>query len=81
MRKMVDIKKIVSDELIRTNASTDSLKLWEDLFSLYSQGGPEAMESYVEEKIKGIKSALRIEKKAVKEVAPKIKKPKRKKRS
>jgi len=74
---MTDIKKIVSDELRNMHASDDSLKLWEGIFKLYTEGGQEAIESNIDDRIKKIKSALQKEKKEFKEVAPKIRKKKK----
>jgi len=71
---------IVAEVLKGSGASKETLQLWQEIGKWYEEGGPEAVEERITEKIKEIEAEAKKITKRLKKEVPTVKKKRKRKR-
>lgn len=69
---MLNLQKLVETKL-GSRADGDTLELWSAIWDSYEKGGPDAVESELQKRLKAVKSAATKEIQEAKKVVPKRK--------
>jgi len=56
---MSEVRKLVEDELRREKKGDTCIKLWNDIFSWYEEGGPSSIKEHVSKHVAEIAKSVR----------------------
>jgi len=71
---MVDLQKLVEEELVKEENPDNLIKLWKNIFEWHEDGGPENVEDNLSKQFKEIDS---VALKSIKEISPVTPKPRK----